>query len=1120
MKRILLVAAVLTLASLGCKSVFEEDDEARIHPIAVIEASGEDGCAPYTVIFDGGKSFTESGRITSYWWIYGDGAEGAGKVATHAFASPGTYDVMLVVTNSFDLAGQAVVRVTVRAAGANLPPAADIVINGPSSGDAPFEASFDATGSSDPDGSIADYAWDFGDGNTGTGPAPAHTYTSGGDFTVTLVVTDDGGATDSTTTPISVTGGKPNVLPEAVAEADPETGTAPLEVMLSGSKSRDTDGSIVSYQWDFGDGDNGSGVTVAHTYAAGNYTATLTVTDNAGGTDAATVDVSVNASPTAAISASPLTGDEPLTVLFDASGSADSDGSIVSYQWNFGDGYSGSGTTPGHLYASAGQYTAMLVVTDDDGATGSALISITVTGAPNQLPTALIDAGPLSGTSPLTVSFSGSGSSDPDGYIDTWDWDFGDSASDSGENVSHAYAAGNHTATLTVTDDGGGTDTATVDIFVNARPVAAISANPTSGPATLSVDFDGSGSTDSDGSVTGYTWYFGDGATATGASPSHDYTAAGTYTATLVVTDDFGASGTTSITITVTGGTNQPPTAVIDADPVSGTAPLDVSYSAASSSDSDGSIVSYDWDFGDGSNDTGASTSHIYAPGSYTATLTVTDNGGLTDTAVIDIFVNEAPTAAISANPSSGEAPLAVNFSGSGSSDGDGSIVSYSWDFGDGATATGVSPSHEYVAEGSYTVTLTVTDDFGATNTDTTTITASGPAPNEAPVAVAVADPTTGSAPLLVDFDGSGSYDSDGSIVSYEWDFGDGATGTGAIASHTYSAAGTYIATLTVTDDLDAESNVTVSINASGDGPEAVIQANVYHGIENLTVNFNGTGSTAGGATIDEFDWDFGDGGSSSSASPSHTFSAGVYWVTLTITDSLGRTGQAQTVIAVATWEEEVVRLTNIERWTADGGANLPPLKKESHIDDAALRHSTDMAVNEHFSHTGTDGSSVGDRMTDAGYIWYTCGENIAAGYTSPAAVVQGWMDSPGHHANIMRTTFREIGVSYVYDGSTYYRHWWTQDFGARSNIYPVVIEREEFATASSTVDLYIYGSGWASQMMVSNSATFAGASWEAFASDKTWALEPGLGTKTVYVKLKSGATERTYSDSIVVVEQ
>jgi len=74
-------------------------------------------------------------------------------------------------------------------------------------------------------------------------------------------------------------------------------------------------------------------------------------------------------------------------------------------------------------------------------------------------------------------------------------------------------------------------------------------------------------------------------------------------------------------------------------------------------------------------------------------------------------------------------------------------------------------------------------------------------------------------------------------------------------------------------------------------------------------------------------------------------------------------------------------------------------------------------------------------------------------------------MDSPGHHANIMHTGFREMGHSYVYRAASTYRHWWTQNFGARWNIYPVVIEREEIATASSTVDLYIYGSGWATQM-------------------------------------------------------
>jgi uncharacterized protein YkwD len=305
-----------------------------------------------------------------------------------------------------------------------------------------------------------------------------------------------------------------------------------------------------------------------------------------------------------------------------------------------------------------------------------------------------------------------------------------------------------------------------------------------------------------------------------------------------------------------------------------------------------------------------------------------------------------------------------------------------------------------------------------------------------------------------------------------------------------------------------------------GTGPTAVIQADVYSGLAQQTVNFSGTGSTGGSSPVDSFDWNFGDGGSSASASPSHTFDAGVYWVTLVVTDTSGSTDLAQTVIAVASWEEEVVRLTNIERWSADGGAHLPPLKQESHIDAAALRHSTDMALNNHFDHTGTDGSSGGDRMRDAGYNWFTWGENIAAGYTSPAAVVAGWMGSPGHHANIMYPSFREIGVSYVYRGASTYRHWWTQNFGARVDIFPVVINREEIATNTSTVNLYIYGSGWADQMMVSNSADFSGASWETPAADKTWTLEDGLGVKTVYVKLKNGSFETTYSDSIVVVEQ
>ena len=170
---------------------------------------------------------------------------------------------------------------------------------------------------------------------------------------------------------------------------------------------------------------------------------------------------------------------------------------------------------------------------------------------------------------------------------------------------------------------------------------------------------------------------------------------------------------------------------------------------------------------------------------------------------------NQAPTAALIANPTSGDVPLPVSFDGNTSTDADGTIVSYDWDFGDGQTDTGAIVSHTYAAAGSFTVTLTVTDDDGATDTATTTITANDPPPpNQAPTAALIANPTSGDVPLPVSFDGNTSTDPDGTIVSYDWDFGDGQTDTGAIVSHTYDAVGSF----TVTDDDGATDTATTTI--------------------------------------------------------------------------------------------------------------------------------------------------------------------------------------------------------------------------------------------------------------------------------------------------------------------
>lgn len=175
-----------------------------------------------------------------------------------------------------------------------------------------------------------------------------------------------------------------------------------------------------------------------------------------------------NVTPTASFTA---TGGE-LTASFNASASSDSDGSIASYAWNFGDSTTGTGVAPTHPYAEGGTYTVTLTVTDNQGATDSTTRTVTVTAPPpNQAPIAAFTAT----TDDLDANFSTSGSGDPDGTIESFAWNFGDATSGTGSSPGHSYAAaGTYTVTLTVTDDDGEATSVSHPVTVTAAPVATV----------------------------------------------------------------------------------------------------------------------------------------------------------------------------------------------------------------------------------------------------------------------------------------------------------------------------------------------------------------------------------------------------------------------------------------------------------------------------------------------------------------------------------------------------------------------------------------------------------------------------------------------------------------------
>jgi PKD repeat protein len=373
--------------------------------------------------------------------------------------------------------------------------------------------------------------------------------------------------------------------------------------------------------------------------------------------------VSVNTPPVALFSYSPASPGVAEWIQFDGSASVDPDGTITSYSWNFGDGSTGYGSSAWQRFMAAGTYTVTLIVTDNDGASDSISQTIQV-GPTNQAPSAVFAFSPTNPAVNGWVQFDGSGSADPDGSIVTYSWSFGDGTSDTGVVAWHRFAApGTYLVALTVQDNDGVSDSTSQAIQVgptNLPPTAAFTYSPASPSVAEWVQFDGTGSSDPDGTITEHTWSFGDGTSpAEGSVIYHQFGVPGTYLVTLTVEDNDGGSDSTSRTIVV-GTATQPPVAAFTYSPLTPTVGQPILLNAQSSYDPDGTIVSYLWDLdGNGSDDLSGSLGQVtyQSPGTVFVRLTVIDNDGLSSTTTQPIVVSSGGGTPIGGSPPMGSTP-------------------------------------------------------------------------------------------------------------------------------------------------------------------------------------------------------------------------------------------------------------------------------------------------------------------------------------------------------------------------------------------------------------------------------------------------------------------------------
>ncbi len=258
----------------------------------------------------------------------------------------------------------------------NRAPVASFAMN-PSQGAKNTLFSFNASNSSDSDGNIVSYNWNFGDGHTASGSETTHKYTEAGNFKVKLTVTDDHQGQGTAEREVLI---ENLVYPIARFSYTPHAGPITTHFQFDGSASVDQDGRIVRYIWDFQEGAKVQGKVVRHTFNKVDvFAVTLTVTDNSGLESAVAKDVTVRGkNPVASFSINPSIGDVNTNFQFDATSSSDQDGRVSNYAWDFGDGNTGSGKVVSHKYSSNGDYTTQLVVTDDSDLEDSTRRSVSV----------------------------------------------------------------------------------------------------------------------------------------------------------------------------------------------------------------------------------------------------------------------------------------------------------------------------------------------------------------------------------------------------------------------------------------------------------------------------------------------------------------------------------------------------------------------------------------------------------------------------------------------------------------------------------------------------------------------------------------------------------------------
>jgi PKD repeat protein len=722
---------------------------------------------------------TSTSTITSWLWNFGDGNTSVDQNAYHIYAQGGTYNVSLTIQSDSCTSTYTSLVYVENTCIADF----QYFVVGDTVQFADWSTSATA---------IQSWFWDFGDGTTSTLQNPVHVYNPG-TYDVTLTI-----QTDSCISSI--------IIPVTISAVNPLQCQADFNYYdfsafgvpgISFSDESIAGSPIISWYWDFGDGNNSTDQNPIHAYtSSGSYIVSLTI-QTGFCTSTYTDTVWVSSSFCAAGFQYNVVGD---TVEFLDNSTAAT--TIQSWFWNFGDGTTSTLQNPVHVY-TPGFYDVTLTIQADSCISSVILPVYVLSNTQCQADFSYFDNTALGISSVSFTDLSQAGTP-----IISWFWNFGDGNTSTQQNPTHNYVLpGLYDVGLTIVTSDSCISTMSYLVYYNYQQSVNCDAQFSTVVDGLIVDFIDESYVAPGDSIVNWVWYFGDGSISTQPNPTHIYSTSGVYSVSLSIytancSDSYG------FFIEITDP--------CDAAFYYSANNLDVSF-FDNSSFSSSPITSWEWNFGDGFSSSLQNPTYTYASsGQYVVSLTITtsSNCSSTSTMLIDVMAGSGNTMPNSGNWNPGSigcqamfTPVSTGlsvdfFDQSISSD---SITFYFWNFGDGNISFDANPSHIYAANGNYTVSLLIASNSCSSLFEMDLFVSSSSQWGSDCQALFFPVMDTGTTVNFWDM-------SLGQPTSWLWDFGDGNISTDSNPSHTYAVPGVYMVTLTVTTS-NCTSSLTVEVD-------------------------------------------------------------------------------------------------------------------------------------------------------------------------------------------------------------------------------------------------------------------------------------------------------------------